>query len=126
MQLDDYLGGRGSVSVDMVEKCNDESCQAIYRTGRKTKRRLEGEATYMKVNFKISSTKKAKAGMTVNTLQDHLMNKQSALYQQVSVFATAEVSTMTVENCKGSTDVASKFDKDIMSKLVDEESSAAA
>jgi len=130
MQLDGYLGSRNSVSVKKVEKCNAKKCQMMYYEGseKKVRRRIEEEATHMKVELKIASTKMYSAGVAVNKLQDSIINKNSEIFMKVEVFNKAAVSDMKVAGCGEVGEAKDFFVEDIGSVKADieeEESSAA-
>jgi len=129
MQLERYLGARDAVSVARMEQCNEHACQTMYYAGRKTKRRLEGDATYVKVDLKITSNSQFSAGHTMNKLQDQLVNQRSDIYSRVSAFEQAEVTSMEVPGCgedEHERNIPLSDDRSIYSEDIKQESSAAA
>jgi len=99
LQLDTYLEVRDAVTVARMEQCNEQACSTIYFEGRRAQRRLEGEATYLKVHLNIASTSERSAGHTMNNLQANLVNTRSDINLRVSAFTQASVSNMRVPGC---------------------------
>jgi len=104
LQLETYLGARDVVSVERMEQCNEQACSTIYSEGRRApRRRLDAEATYLKVALNVASTTESSAGHIMNQLQANLVNTRSDMNSRVSAFAQASVTNMRVPGCGEST-----------------------
>jgi len=100
LQLETYLETRDAVSVVRMEQCNGRGCSTIYYEGRRAqRRRLDGEATHLKVYLAVASTAEHSAGRTMNTLQANIVNSRSDMNTRVSAFTQASVTSMRVPGC---------------------------
>jgi len=98
-QLESYLGVQGVVKVAELAQCNEEhKCQTIYVESRAPRRRLDN-AAYLKVDLKIESSKDVSAGLSINKLQEHIINRRSEIHLKVQAFRKADVTRMEVEDC---------------------------